>query len=156
MANKRKKNAAPAAEKPQYLSGILKNTCIYYTVTTFLLIFLFWLVSDDITRAMHPVALMLVLPFSLFFAIANAVYRHAPLDTWVRVLCHYVITMLGIMLFLYLPNKAADAKPMGALLLLLALTVLYAIIMGVVLYLSGRMHRLSRDTSVYTSVYKNK
>ena len=58
-------------QKKDYLKKIWLSACVYYTATTFLLIFLFWLISDDITRAMHPVALMLILPFSICFAAAN-------------------------------------------------------------------------------------
>ena len=154
MANKKKQAVPEKAESKNYLGIIFKNACIYYTVTTFLLIFLFWLISDDITRAMHPVALMLILPFSLLFASANTLFCAAKMDTWLKVICHYSITMLALMLCLYLPNKASDARPMGALALLLALSVIYAVIMGIVLTLRARLFRVERDEKAYTSVYK--
>ena len=154
MASKKKQNAPVQVEKPGYIGKIFKSACVYYTVTTFLLIFLFWLISDDITRAMHPVSLMLILPFSLLFATANTIFRESGLDTWVKVICHYTMTMLGVMLCLYLPNQAADARPMGALALLLALSVIYAIVMGVVLYLRARLYKVERDEKAYTGVYK--
>ena len=154
MANKKKQAAPEKTDSKNYPGIIFKSACIYYTVTTFLLIFLFWLISDDITRAMHPVALMLILPFSLLFATANTIFREARLDTFIKVICHYTITMLGVMLCLYLPNKAPDAKPAGAFALLLAFTVIYAIVMGVVLYLRARLYKVERDEKPYTSVYK--
>ncbi len=154
MANKKKKAAEEKAPKKNYIGIIFKNACIYYTVTTFLLIFLFWLVSNDITRAMHPVALMLILPFSLLFATANTIFSKSSLDLWVKVICHYTITMLGLMLCLYLPNKAPDARAMGAFSLFLVLSLIYAVIMGVVLYLRARLFKVERDEKAYTSVYK--
>jgi len=154
MANKKKQAAPEKSTTHNFLGLIFKNACVYYTVTTFLLIFLFWLISDDITRAMHPVSLMLILPFSLLFATANTIFRESGLDTWVKVICHYTMTMLGVMLCLYLPNQAADARPMGALALLLALSVIYAIVMGVVLYLRARLYKVERDEKAYTGVYK--
>ena len=153
MANK-KKTQATAEPKPNYIGKVLTSACKYYTVTTFLLIFLFWLISDDITRAMHPVALMLILPFSVLFATANTMFRESRLDGWVKVILHYAITMSALMLCLYLPNKAADARPSGAFALLLVLSVIYAIVMGVVLYLRARVFRIERDEKEYTSVYK--
>ena len=81
---------------------ILRSACVYYTITTFLLIFLFWLISNDITRAMHPVALMLILPFSIVFSAANKLFATKTIARWKRVLSHYAITMAGVFLFLFL------------------------------------------------------
>ena len=141
-------------QKKDYLKKIWLNACVYYTVTTFLLIFLFWLISDDITRAMHPVALMLILPFSLCFAAANTVFKHAKFAKWGKVLLHYAITMAGIWLFLFLPNKSDGQTASGALILYIVLSLIYAVIMGVVLYLQGRINRVTREEAKYTSVYK--
>ena len=139
-----------------YFKSICLHACVYYTITTFLLIFLFWLVSNDITRAMHPVSLMLILPFSLGFAAANALFQYEKMTTWTRVLSHYAITMASIWCFLFLPNKAEDQPASGALILYLILTLIYAIVMGIVLYYKGRIKRITREKSKYTSVYKNK
>lgn len=135
---------------------ICLHACVYYTVTTFLLIFLFWLISDDITRAMHPVSLMLILPFSLGFAAANTLFQYAKWATWIRVLLHYALTMASIWCFLFLPNKAEGQSASGALILYLILTLIYAIVMGVVLYYRGRIKNITREKSKYISVYKNK
>lgn len=143
-------------KKNNHFRSICLNACIYYTVTTFLLIFLFWLISDDITRAMHPVSLMLILPFSLGFAAANTLFKHEKWPTWARVFLHYAITMASIWCFLFLPNKAKGQPASGALILYLLLTLIYAIIMGVVLYYRGRIKNITREKSKYTSVYKNK
>ena len=89
----KKKDRKTEEKKPSAVSHILRLACVYYTVTTFLLIFLFWLISDDITRAMHPVALMLVLPFCVCFATANTLWRRATLSGPLAVLVHYALTM---------------------------------------------------------------
>ncbi len=141
-------------QKISYLKKIGCHACIYYTVTTFLLIFLFWLISDDITRAMHPVALMLILPFSLCFAAANVLFQYSRLAPWLKVVLHYAITMLGIWLFLFLPNKAEGQSGSGAFILYLVLSFIYALIMGVTLYMRGRIKRITREESKYTSVYQ--
>ena len=154
MANKKRSAAPKEAEEKHYLGRIFKNACIYYTVTTFLLIFLFWLIADDITRAMHPTALMLIFPFSLLFATANMIFRESELDTWLKVIIHYTVTMLALMLCLYLPNKAVNARASGAFALLLILSVIYFIVMAVVLYLRARVFRIERDEKSYTGVYK--
>lgn len=142
--------------KQDALKKICLWACVYYTATTFLLIFLFWLISNDITRAMHPVALMLVLPFSLFFATANYICKETKLGTAAKVFLHYALTLGGIWLFLFLPNKSEGQSASGAFLLFLLLTVIYALIMGVVLYMRARIGRIARDSAAYTGVYKNK
>lgn len=154
MANKKKQAQKKSENGENYIVTTLTKACIYYTVMTFLLIFLFWLITGDITRVMHPVALMLIFPFSLLFSTANTIFRAARLDTWVKVICHYTMTMLGMMLCLYLPNKAPDATAMGAFALFLVFTVVYFIIMAVVLYLRARLFKIERDEKAYTSVYK--
>jgi len=141
-------------QRKELLKRIMLSACVYYTVTTFLLIFLFWLFAGDITRAMHPVALMLILPFCVCFATANRIFKSQKLARWQRVLTHYAITMASIFLFLFLPNKAKGQPVGGAFLLLLILTLIYALIMGTILFFSARVARISREESTYTSVYK--
>lgn len=134
------------------------HACIYYTATTFLLIFLFWLISNDIGRAMHPVALICVLPFSVCFAAANVYFRHANEKTGMalRVAVHYALTMAGFWLFLFLPNKSSEQTGAGAFMLFMIVTLLYAIVMGFILYFKARIRRVKRDEAKYTSVYKKK
>ena len=141
-------------KKEGILSHILRVACVYYTVTTFILIFLFWLVSNDITRVMHPIALMLVFPFAVSFATANTLWKRATLSGFLAVFVHYTLTIGGIWLFLFLPNKRTSAQASGALILFLALTVLYALIMGGVVYMRRRIGHMTREASEYTSVYK--
>lgn len=141
-------------QKKDIFKQILQKACIYYTVTTFLLIFLFWLISNDITRAMHPVALMLIFPFSIFFATANKIFTSKRLARWQRVLSHYALTMIGLFLFLFLPNKAKGQQAGSAFLLLFILTLIYAAIMGTVLFYEARAAKLSSEKTEYKSVYK--
>ena len=141
--------------KKDILKRILLSACVYYTVTTFLLIFLFWLISNDITRAMHPVALMLILPFSVVFAAANKLFATKTIARWKRVLSHYAITMSGVFLFLFLPNMSEGQSAGGAFLLLFVLTLIYAAIMAPILRVEARVKRITRDEQEYVSVYKN-
>lgn len=141
--------------KKDILKRILLSACVYYTVTTFLLIFLFWLISNDITRAMHPVALMLILPFSIAFAAANKLFATKSIARWKRVLSHYAITMSGVFLFLFLPNMTKGQSAGGAFLLLFVLTLIYVAIMAPILRVEARVKRITRDEQEYVSVYKN-
>ena len=139
-----------------YLKKICGRACVYYTVTTFVLILFSWLISGNVGNFMHPISLMLVYPFSAFFAAANLIFREGSMGTAGKVFSHYALLFSGIFFFLYLPNKTSSQKASGALLLFLLLTVIYAMIMGIILYFKGRNQKLTRDQSTYTSVYKNK
>ena len=141
-------------QKKEFFKRIMLSACVYYTITTFLLIFLFWLITGNITRAMHPVALMMVFPFSVVFAFANRVFRSPRLARWQRVLTHWALTMLGMFLFLFLPNKAEGQRAGGAFILLLVLTLLYAVIVGLILFFEARVKHIAREEEVYTGVYK--
>ena len=143
-------------KKKDVLKRIMHLACVYYTVTTFLLIFLFWLISNDITRAMHPVALMLILPFSIVFAAANLIFSNKKLSRLKRLFAHYLLTMASVFLFLVLPNRTAGQNAGGAFILLFVLTLLYALIMGPILFFESRMASIAREEQAYTSVYKKK
>ena len=117
-------------------------------------LFIYFLISFDLSRGVRATALVAILPFAVFFAAANAIYRHTPLKKGVRLLIHYLLTIGGAMLFLYLPNRETGARAENFFKLLLVLSVLYAIVLTVILLLSARAARVRRDTADYREVYK--
>ncbi len=139
-----------------YTKLIATRACIYYTATTFALIFISWLISNNASLIMRPLSLILILPFSAFFAAANMLFRFSSMGTGTRLLCHFLLTFSGIIFFLYLPNMPENQKASGAFLFFLFLFILYAIVMGIIVYLKARAARLKRDSNTYTGVYKNK
>ena len=138
----------------QILKKIALGSCVYYTAVTFFVLFLYFVLNFDLADGMQALALIAILPFSIFFASANTLYRHATLAKWLRVLLHYVLTVGGAFVFLYLPNKDPQQTGKQALILFLVFTVLYALIMGTILVISGRIHRVKRDEGKYHNVYK--
>ena len=46
---------------------VLAHTCIYFTLTSLLLLFIYWVVSKDTSHGIQPLAFLLMLPFSFFF-----------------------------------------------------------------------------------------
>ena len=139
-----------------HLKHIALFSCVYYTVFTFLILFLYFALNTDLSKGMHPVALIAILPFSICFATANALYRHTELKKILRLLFHFILTVGGAMLFLYLPNKTPAQDLTSAMLILLVLAVLYWAVMGTILIVSARMRRVERETAPYQSVYKKK
>lgn len=137
-----------------YVKHIALWSCVYYTVTTFVILFLYLILNKDLSGGLQAVALICVLPFSICFAGANTLYRHSELQKWLRVLLHYALTVGGAFICLYLPNKDPQQSSSTALVLFIVFTVLYALVMGTVLVVYARIHRVQRDEAKYESVYK--
>ena len=143
-------------QKKNYWKQISLFACVYYTAATFLILFLYFALNADLSSGMHPLALIAILPFAFLFSAANTLYRESKIKKVYRVLLHYLLTIGGAMLFLYLPNKADEQKPAAAFLLLLALSLIYFAIMGTILIVNARIARVKRDTAAYQRVYKKK
>ena len=139
-----------------YTKLIATRACIYYTVTTLALVFLSWLISGDASLTLHPLALVLTLPFSAFFASANIIFRFSSYGMGLKLLFHFLLTFSGVIFFLYLPNMPENQKASGALLFFIFLFVVYVIVMGIIIFLKRRSANIKRDSNTYTGVYKNK
>lgn len=137
-----------------YAKKIALSTCMYYTAVTFLILLLYFILNVDITLGVQPVILFAILPFSFFFSVANTIYRHTELKLGWRACIHYVLTVGGAFLFLYLPNKDPQQKASVALLLFLLATLIYFIFMGTIWIIQARIKRVTRDEAKYHSVYK--
>lgn len=138
-----------------YLKRICIHACIYFTATTFLLLFLYFALSLDLTSGIHPLAQVCILPFSFLLAVANIFFKYA--TDWGmgwRVSIHYALTLGGAFLCLYLPNKVDTATSSQGLILFVVMTVLYAVIMGIILGVRARIRRVTRDESHYKSLYR--
>ncbi len=139
-----------------YLKRILLHTCVYFTVTTLLLLLIYQIVSKDTSRGMQPLAMVMMLPFSLCFAAANVQFAHAKISKALRVIFHYLLTVPGAFVCLYLPNKSDGSTAMQGFVLFIALTLIYAAFMTAYLSVLYRIKRVTRDETEYKSVYKNK
>ena len=138
----------------EYFKKICFHTCLYFTVSTLLLILFNLIVNNDLSRGIHPGSQALLLPFSLLFASANILFRYGTFETWVRVLLHYALTVLSVLCCLYLPNQENGVSATQCFLFLLAITIIYAIIMGTLLGVRARIKHVTRDAAHYKSVYK--
>ena len=144
-------------QEKNYYKLIFLNACVCYTVTTFLLTFIYWaLNTESITQGFNLLALVLVFPFALMFSSANAIYRHTKMKKGWRLLLHFLFTVGGAFLFLYLPNKAPEQGAFGAVVILMLFSIFYWLVMGTVLIVSARSRRVKREAASYTSVYRKK
>ena len=141
--------------KPKdFAKHIALGTCVYYTAATFLILFIYFALNIDLSGGMQAGALVAILPFAFCFALANCIYRHTALVTSLRFVLHYVLTVGGAFLFLFVPNRDPQQKTSSALLLFLIFTVIYLIVMVTILVIAGRIKRVQRDEGNYHSVYK--
>ncbi len=140
-----------------YLKKIGAHTCIYFTAITFLLLFLYFALSLDLSTGINPVAQICILPFSFLLATANIFFKYAT-DWGIgwRVSIHYCLTLGGAFVCLYLPNKVEGASSSQGLILFVVMTVLYAVIMGIVLGVRARIRHVTRDSAHYKSLYGKK
>ena len=128
------------------------NACVYYTATVLFLLCLFTLFGMN-TEGIQPVKLLAILPFSLLFSAANTLFREAKFSKGGRVVLHFLLSVGGAFLFLYLPNKQPDSR---GWMMLLVLLLIYWLIMGIILVIGARVERVKRDSSQYQSVYRKK
>ena len=138
----------------KWLWKICTHACIYYTVTVFLLLFVYLILSKDLSDGMRPLALVMIFPFSLSFAGANILLREARFSKVARVACHAALTLGGIWLFLVLPNRDPSSSASQLFILFIVFFFLYALVMSVILLVSARIHRVKRDEGEYRKVYK--
>ena len=137
-----------------YAKKIALGTCVYYTLATFLILFLYFVINVDLSSGVNPVALITILPFAFFFSVANVIYRHTELKFASRMLLHYALTVGGAFTCLYLPNKTPAQQTAGSILLFLIFTVIYFVIMGAIWTVTARIKHVKRDEAKYHSVYK--
>ncbi|MBO5327456.1 MAG: hypothetical protein J6A84_04985 [Clostridia bacterium] len=138
----------------EYIKKICNHTGIYFTVATLLLILFYIIVNNDLTRGIHPGSQALLLPFSFLLATANIFFRYGTFKTWLRVTQHYALTIIGTFCCLYLPNRAGGTTASQGFGFFFAMTLIYAIVMGIILGVHARIHRVTRDEAHYKSVYK--
>jgi len=139
-----------------YVKKIALHTCVYYTAVTFFLLFLYWLLNLNLNRGMNPIALICILPFSLCFAAGNICMTCSPLKTYLKLILHYLLTVGGAFLCLYLPNRAEGQTAAQGFVLFVALSVFYIVVMGVIGFVRARIRRVDREEKAYLDVYKKK
>ena len=134
-----------------YMKRIGVHACVYFTAVAVFLIFFACLQGLNI----NPVALLLVIPFSFLFAVANIQFKYASFKTVWRVILHGVLTVGGMFCCVYLPNRVSDQVSVHFG-FLVGMLLIYATVMGIILGIRARANRVKRDATHYKSVYKEK
>ena len=117
----------------------LRGGCVYFTV-----IALFFTCIDFLSDASSAIAserFLLIFPAALTISAAGLILHNKSFPRWGRILCHYLLTVLGIFVFLYLPTKTS-IQTMMALMMILVFSVVYWICFFFVHIIGGRIRRL--------------
>ncbi|MBQ8441340.1 MAG: hypothetical protein IJX19_11800 [Clostridia bacterium] len=117
----------------------LRGGCVYFTVIALILTLIDFLSSSP--GAISSSAFLLIFPAALTISGASMLLHSNALPRWGRILCHYLLTVSAIFVFLYLPTKET-VQPMQALLMFLVFSIVYWILFLFIHILGGRIRRL--------------
>ena len=123
----------------------MTDGCIYYTVISVLFLFISLAMGNDTDRTLvRESSFLLMLPCGLVISIGTQLLRTKKMPRWSRYLSHYLLTVLGVFLFLWLPADSS-ATPMAGFLMLVLFSVLYWLIFLVALLVRSRYRKLMED-----------
>ncbi len=119
--------------------------CIYFTVISMVIILINLLASGaDSMDRIYTVSFLLMFPCGLCLSAAEMLLRANTVPRWIRLLSHYVITLLSVTLFLFLPSSSGVSST-TVMILLALLTLLYWVLFGLILLIRGRVKKLMEE-----------
>lgn len=126
-----------------WIKRLFTGTCVWFTVLAVGLMLIRSAMGGFDGAIIDVSRFLLLLPCCLFWAGAGTIYRHTALSGQVRLLAHYLLTILAPFLFLWLPSGThAGAQNLLAIGLL---TVLYALGFGIFLLTRHRFRNIKEE-----------
>lgn len=127
----------------QLIKRIFSGTCLWFTLLAVSLMLIRLIADGDSDGILEIPRFLLLLPCGLFLAAAGTVYRHTALAAWVRLLLHYLLSMLAFFLFLWLP--AGGHTAVKNLLAIVFFTLIYVAVFAVVLLTRKRIRGIREE-----------
>ena len=140
-------------QQENFLTKTILHACIYFTGISLVLIFLGLLRNQ---AGIHPVALLLCIPFSYLFALANVQFKHAPYKAAWRVLVHAILVLGSLYGFVYWPNRIPEKPASVHFGFFIGFLLIYTIVMAVILGIRARIVGVKREATQYKSLYSPK
>ena len=140
-------------KEQNFLTKTILHACVYFTGIAVLLIF-FGLLRGQ--NGIHPIALLLCVPFSYLFALANVQFKYAPYKAIWRVLIHTALTLGSVYGFVYWPNRVAEKPASVHFGFFIGFLLIYTIVMAVILGIRARIVGVRREATQYKSLYSQK
>ena len=128
------------------IKQILVTSAVIYTLSVLLISFILTGLSGD--QAIDPIRFLLIFPFSLSLAIGNHLYKFCKRSAFFAFLYHFLFTVGGFYLFLYLPAYR-EASSSSSFLVLLFFAVIYLVVYGVCALFRNRWKKQVRLESDY-------
>lgn len=120
--------------------------CIWYAILNVGFLLIWALFFFDAEKNVGPSlgAFALLIPAALTISLATRLYQTEQIPRWARILLHYLLTVLAVFLFLYLP---ADAKksPSSGLVMFALFTAVYWVLFVAVTLLAGAWKKRISD-----------
>ena len=144
--------ASPAARlKSLWLGGCARFTllCLFMLVTSAI-------AADSLTTTfVDTVHFFLLLPFGLCLTLATRVRKSDKLSTGVKCGLHPLAFLGGFYFFCYLPYQIrTNPSGMQVLLILLAATLVYALVMSIYAAATAKTRQKKRDETPYESQFR--
>ncbi len=117
----------------------LSGGCVYFTVIALFLTSLDFL--SDSPGAISSASFLLIFPAALTISGASLLLHSDVFPRWGRILCHYLLTVCAVFVFLYLLPKET-VQPTKAMEMFLVFSIVYWILFLIIHILGGRIRRL--------------
>lgn len=127
----------------QLIKQIFSGTCLWFTLLAVGLMLIRLIADGNGDGIIEIPRFLLLLPCGLFLAAAGTVYRHTALAAWVRLLLHYLLSMLAFFLFLWLP--AGGHTAVKNLLAIVFFSLIYVAVFAVVLLTRKRIRGIREE-----------
>ncbi len=125
----------------QILGKWLTGMCIYFTIFAVPFTLIGLLISSDPQKSIELGSYMLFLPAAACISGGGILLSSRSIPKWIRILGHYLITVLSVILFIWLPNNTI-ARSSTAIILFVGFSALYWLIFGLVQLVRKRIRRL--------------
>lgn len=133
------------------LSDVFKSGCVIFTFV----VFAFYLLGNAISSAVQVLTLtnlFLLLLFSVWFAASNNLLKNKKLNTIIKIVFHFISTMVGFfVIFVYLPGNLDNKS--RAFILTLVFAAAYIIVAALILIIKGALNKKRNDDKDYDSIY---
>ena len=120
----------------------LTDGCIIYTVISAFFLILSLIMGN--ATAIKTLSFALMIPCGLVISIGTQILRNKSISAGWRYLSHFLFTVLGIFLFLWLPADSA-ATPMAGFLMFLLFSLLYWLVFLLCIFVRNRYRKLMKE-----------
>lgn len=117
----------------KFIRSSLLRTAIYYTVLVFVFSLIIAIVhsGEEHGAGLDSFRILMFLPFCFLLGCANTLLKCERPDPIVRWILHFLLTVGGIFFFLLLPAGIKGSAAFTGLILIIAIYVVAAVIIGV-------------------------